>query len=98
VLKPIGPLPFSDKERLTVKATNTPVTNTPPDSRKEEMVWIGENADMYKGQWIAVEGSRLVGHESDLATAERQSFANGASHPLFFSVPEQFGESSVEWI
>jgi predicted DNA-binding antitoxin AbrB/MazE fold protein len=98
VLKPVEPLQLAEKQRVKVRVSDMLDRSENSGARHEEMAWIGKNAHRYKGEWVAVQGSELVGHGPDLRAAEAEALKNGIEHPLFFSVPEHLGEPSIEWL
>ena len=98
MLKLAEPLPFADDEAVRVTVSNGAASKAPANSRREELAWIAENAHLYRREWIAVKGSDLVAHGPELKRVEAEALKAGIANPLFFSVPDQFGEPSVEWL
>jgi hypothetical protein len=58
--------------------------------RAVEMAWLRDHhddlANRYQGQWIAVDGPKLVAHAGDLATLLTFAAAKGHPHPLVTAV------------
>ena len=98
VLKLAEPLPFADDEPVRVTVSNGAAAKAQANSLREELVWIAENAHLYRGEWVAVQGSELVAYGPELKGVEAKALKAGMANPLFFSTPEQFGEPSVEWL
>jgi hypothetical protein len=60
------------------------------DERAAEMKWLQENRAAlakYSGEWVAVDGPRLVAHGIDLPTVVRKANEAGAAHPFITSIP-----------
>jgi hypothetical protein len=61
------------------------------DFRAVEMAWLqahaGELAQLYPGEWIAIDGAQLVAHAGDLATAMRIAAEAGHPHPFVTALP-----------
>jgi|SRR5215471_4405098 len=95
VLKPVEPLPFAEKERVAVRVSSISGPASQPGWRTEETKWIGENAHLYKGEYIAVQGSELVSHGHDLKAVSEDARRKGAEHPLYYHVPEHLGEPTI---
>ena len=97
VLKPVEPLQLAEKQRVTVTISEPPKPVEHPNARKAETVWIGKNAHLYKGEWIAVQESELLSHGDDLHAVAAEARSKGVERPLFFHVPEHLGEPAIEW-
>ena len=90
VLRPLEPLRLSDQQRVRLIVDDAPAAEAPPPDyhRYEELAWIGEHAKEYAGQWVAVSGSRLVAHGTDLEVVSQAARVAGVDRPLFHHVPE----------
>jgi predicted DNA-binding antitoxin AbrB/MazE fold protein len=97
VLKPVEPLHLAEKQRVKVTVNDSPGDVEHPNARKAEMAWIGENAHLYKGQYVALHGSELISHGVDGHAVMAEARSKGVEHPLIYSVPEYLGEPSIEW-
>jgi hypothetical protein len=53
------------------------------NARQTELRWIRENGHGYPGQWIAVEGDRLIAHGSDVMQVFAEVDRAGIADPLF---------------
>ena len=63
------------------------------DLREAEMQWLEENRETVAnlgGQWIAVEGNRLVSHSADFADVLETTKKEGIQIPFILFVPENF--------
>jgi hypothetical protein len=76
--------------RLTIEETAEKLGWKSPgrfNERREEMRWFAEESHAYPGEWVAIEGPRLVAHGKKLADVRAATKAAGARDPLFASVP-----------
>lgn len=58
-----------------------------PDYRPS-MHWLAEHAREYAGQWVALEGDRLIAHGLDARTVYAAANADGAYLPLVTQVED----------
>lgn len=91
VLRPLEPLslPEHQRVRLTI-ADDQPQEQSPAEpvnERREEIRWFAEESEAYAGQWVAIEGLRLVAHGAKLADVREAARVSGAIDPLFARVP-----------
>ena len=61
----------------------------PVRQRHDEMSWLAQNAHLYPGQWVALDGSRLVAHGPDLKTVSTAASNQGIERPLLTHLPEE---------
>ena len=54
----------------------------PARDRKREMKWIADNRSVYAGQWVAVEGDRLVAAALDAREVFLAAKAEGIAIPF----------------
>lgn len=55
--------------------------------RLDEQEWLVRNGPRYMGQWVAIEGSRLLSHGADAVEVLKQARAQGVASPLIVRVP-----------
>lgn len=96
VLKPAEPLPFAERERVTVRVSNSPERVKPINYRTDEMAWIGANARSYRGEYVALQGNQLVSHGTNGRAVIAEARAKGIEQPLIYHVPDDFGEERFE--
>lgn len=72
ILKPLTPLSFlkeNAKVRVTVEPAEKPVPTVRrakhPVDLSREREWVLAHRDEYRGQWIVLDGDRLVGHSAN---------------------------------
>jgi len=59
--------------------------------REREMRWLSEHRGEYIGQWVALDGDRLVSHNEDLGKVYDEARAQGVQIPFtaFMEDPDQ---------
>jgi len=91
VLRLIEPLALAENQRVRLTLVEKPLSWPSTDSvneRREEMYWLAKESRPYAGQWVALDGPRLVAHGAKLATVTAAAKAAGVERPLFASVPD----------
>lgn len=95
VLRPLEPLalPEHQRVRLTLEDPAMPQNGVTPvtavNERREEFQWLEKKSGPYAGQWVALDGSRLVAHGDELATVRAAARATGADRPLLTHLPTE---------
>lgn len=69
-------------EMLSWKSTE------PVNERREEMQWLAQESSSYAGEWVAIQGPRLIAHGAKLADVSAAAKAAGVNDPFLASVPE----------
>jgi predicted DNA-binding antitoxin AbrB/MazE fold protein len=90
VLRPLEPLPFAEHQQLTVTVNpekKEGKTSEPDIFRIKEMRWIGLHAKEYAGEYVALDGDRLLSHGKDHREVLRQAHAQGVERPLIHYSP-----------
>jgi hypothetical protein len=75
--------PASTATGTTTKKKIEPV---PAPDRTSEMRWLAEHGREYIGQWVALDGDRLIAHGPDAKAVYAAARADGAERPLVDSV------------
>lgn len=76
----------------TVGATHLPIkprivaTNLPIKDRSKEKAWLERHRDEYTGQWVALDGDRLLGHGKRFKDMAKAADDAGVSDALIFIV------------
>jgi len=93
LLEPLA-LPEHQRVRLTLEDRVLPQTGNaleaaaaPVNHRREEFQWLATESGPYAGQWVALDGRRLVAHGTDLATVSAAARAAGVERPLLTHLP-----------
>jgi predicted DNA-binding antitoxin AbrB/MazE fold protein len=98
ILRPLEPLalPEHQRVRLTIEDQaspqngNTSVKNPAQvNERREEFLWLANESGPYAGQWVALDGSRLVAHGAKLGTVSEAARAAGVDRPLLTHLPPE---------
>ena len=92
VLRPLEPLalPEHQRVRLTLEENSEPLSwesSEPVNERHEELQWLAKESGSYAGEWVALDGARLVAHGVKLSAVRAAAKAEGVGDPLFASVP-----------
>jgi len=109
ILKPLSPLPgLADrsKVRVTIEAAAKPVPQVRRSphgavdySRENE--WLREHQDNYRGQWVVLDGDRLVGHATDadtLTAIVERARSEGVQAPFVHFINESSEPIWMGWL
>lgn len=69
----------------------------PVNERREEMQWLAQESSSYTGEWVAIQGPRLIAHGAKLADVSAAAKAAGVNDPFFASVPEDSDIPFAGW-
>ena len=89
VLRPLEPLALAEHQRVRLTLEEQPLSWLSPEpvnERREEMQWLAKESGPYAGQWVALDGRRLVAHGAKLAAVSTEAEAAGVKEPLFAHV------------
>jgi len=100
ILKEIDQLPSTERLRLKrlleepqgpSSARDQSVASVPTPDSTRELRWLVEHAPAYAGQWVALEGDRLIAHGPNATEVFDAADADGAHLPLvtFVEDPER---------
>jgi predicted DNA-binding antitoxin AbrB/MazE fold protein len=94
LLRPLEPLALPEHQRVTLTLDYQPLGQDKDatcafNDRCEEMLWLANESGLYAGQWVALDGSRLVAHGSELGPVSAAARAAGVDQPLLTHVPPQ---------
>jgi hypothetical protein len=59
----------------------------PVNERREELLWLARESGPYAGEWVALDGPRLVAHGEKLASVGAAARVAGVVEPFFARVP-----------
>ena len=93
VLRPLEPLALAEHQRvhLTVEDRDSLLSwesAQPGDHSRAELDWLASESRHFAGEWVALDGNRLVAHGPKLAAVKAEAQAAGVSRPFFASVPD----------
>ena len=66
--------------------------------RSREMAWIAEHQEEYAGQWVALDGDRLIAHGDDPMLFKEKVRAAGIDRPLLMHIPKETGPFMGGWL
>ena len=94
VLRPLEPLVLSEHQRVRLTLEERPArlsweSSEPIDEQREELLWLARQSDPYAGEWVALDGPRLVAHGAKLADVSAAAVAAGFADPFFARVPRE---------
>jgi predicted DNA-binding antitoxin AbrB/MazE fold protein len=92
ILRPLEPLILAEHQRVRLTLEESPVrlsweSTEPVNERREELRWLTEESSAYAGEWVALDGPRLVAHGEKLAAVSAAAKAAGVVEPFFARVP-----------
>ncbi len=91
ILRPLEPLTLPEHQRvlLTLEEQASPQNPVQVNERREEFLWLANESGPYAGQWVALDGSRLISHGAELATVSEAANEAGVSRPLLTHLPPE---------
>jgi Family of unknown function (DUF5678)/Protein of unknown function DUF104 len=89
VLRPLEPLPFAEQQHLMVTVTDEVVTRPAFNPRDPEFSWLLRNKETFAGQWVALDGDRLVAHGNDGCEVTQRAWEQGVVEPLVARIPDE---------
>jgi|SRR5882724_6934706 len=96
VLRPLEPLALRESQRVRLTVDEQPhdgdtltEVSASINDRHEEMLWLANESGPYAGLWVALSGSRLVAHGTELAVVSAAARAAGVDRPLLTHLPEE---------
>ena len=92
VLRPLEPLVLEEHQRVRLTIEESPArliweSGEPVNERREELKWLATGSGPYAGEWVALDGPRLVAHGVKLASVRAADKAAGVTEPFFATVP-----------
>ena len=102
VLRPLEPLSLAEHQRVRLTLEDQPArlsweSSEQVNERREELQWLSKEAGPYAGEWVALDGSRLVAHGEKLADVSAAATAAGIEEPFFARVPRETGVPFGGW-
>ena len=93
VLRPLEPLTLPERQRVRLTIDEQPsqlswASTEPVNKRTAELEWLSAESAPYAGQWVALDGGRLIAHAPRLAAVREAACAAGVTDPFFASIPD----------
>jgi hypothetical protein len=64
------------------RPSSAKTAGTDPDRRDKHLAWLKAHREEYSGQYVALDGSRLMGSGPTMPDAVQQSRKNGCDNPF----------------
>ncbi|MBX7218653.1 MAG: hypothetical protein K1Y36_01790 [Blastocatellia bacterium] len=77
-----------------VKQPEPPLQTGKEEVRIQRMAWIKSHRQEFAGQYVALDGDRLVGHGTTIREAQEQAKQQGIPNPFLVRLP---AENEVLW-
>ena len=87
VFHPLKPLTLHEGQRVLLTVHVRSDSTEPMNQRREELAWLANESGPYAGQWVALDGGRLLAHGCRLAEVSTAARAAGVNQPLYSHVP-----------
>lgn len=110
ILTQITQLPLSERARLRFlldqdlqngkpakSQLDKRVTPIPAPDAQAAMKWLAEHAKEYAGQWVALDGDRLIAHGTDSQSVYAAAKADGAYLPLIELIEDPENPTQFLW-
>ena len=66
--------------------------------RSHELAWIVEHGRQYRGEWVVLDGNRLIGHGIDPGPLVERAHSQGVERPLVTRIEEEPRASTGGWL
>ena len=104
LLKTIRNLPAAERRRLFEMAEAehllSPLANQPENEKNKfqlAMGWIKENRQKYDGQWVALDGDKLLASGTDGKKVHAEAQSRGVDVPFMHRISANETEPSGGW-
>jgi predicted DNA-binding antitoxin AbrB/MazE fold protein len=97
VLRPLEPLSLPEKQHVLLTITDVTAMNA-VNARSAEQEWLSDHSHEYRGQWVALDGSVLLGHGPKARLVRDQARQKGIQQPLLVHILEDPGQPSAGWL
>ena len=79
MFRPLEPVPFVDQQHLTVTVSDDEIRGTADPVRSAEQHWLREQGNHYTGEWVALDGGRLLSHGLDAKSVYTEARSAGVA-------------------
>jgi len=92
ILRPLEPLTLPEHQRVHLTLNEVPTelsldSAQPVNERRSELRWLASESGQYPGEWVALDGARLVAHGQKLSVVRAAAGAAGVAEPFLARVP-----------
>jgi len=104
VLRPLEPLSLPEHQHVMVTIDDQAPEASGPRPEVEvrhayaEMAWLREHSREYIGQWVALDGDRLVAHGMNGVLVHDEAKRQGIGLPFVVRIPLDYGMPSAGWL
>lgn len=100
VLRPLAPLTPPEHQRVTItidtrEAQAGTAAAKAYNDQKAEMAWLAAHSDEYRGQWVALDGDRLLSHGAQALAVRDEARSKGVEVPLMEHIAVEDGLPSL---
>ncbi|HMV47494.1 MAG TPA: DUF5678 domain-containing protein [Blastocatellia bacterium] len=88
MLEQVIKLASGQREQLEAAPPKRKLQPRPVPNKDREMQWLIDHARAYAGQWVALDGDRLIAHGPDAKEVYAAANADGAYLPLVTQVED----------
>jgi Family of unknown function (DUF5678) len=88
MLEQMAKLDSEQREAPESAPPNKKIQPIPSPNKDREMQWLVDHAREYAGQWVALDGDRLIAHGPDAKEVYAAANADGAYLPLVTQVED----------
>jgi predicted DNA-binding antitoxin AbrB/MazE fold protein len=102
VLRPLEPLGLAEHQRVRLTIEEKPARLTwesaePVNERHQELRWLAKESGPYAGEWVALDGPRLIAHGEKLADVSAAAVTAGIIEPFFARVQREKDVPFAGW-
>ena len=99
VLRPLQPLLLPEHHHVMVTIDDSPIVAAAEfNHRYAEQAWLGTHGRAYIGQWVALDGGKLISHGPNAVPVRDDARRQGLKCPFVVRVPPDFGKPSAGWL
>jgi Family of unknown function (DUF5678) len=89
--------PASEREKLIRALSSESRERIVSKDRSRENQWLADHQREYIGQWVALEGDRLIAHGEDAAEVFAAADASGIERPMVIYVEDPDAPPFAGW-
>lgn len=87
ILREAANLPIAEQRKIVETLQNnlreqSQTADDNAETRRKRLEWLKANREKYAGNYVALDGVRLVGHAPTIREAHEQAKSNGVENPF----------------